>query len=115
MKRNVPSPHGMAGDALRAARSLTSDQQTVLRALCEAYDTEWGFNYRSFRYLAKATMMNSKRVRVVVRQLARKRLAEYACGLLDVDGKVAGSGYAATLLGNIVARIITDEKAAPSD
>ena len=100
---------GMAGDVLLAVKKLSSDQRVVLKALNSTYERVPEFNYLSFKYLATATTMPRKRVRVVVRQLARQGLAEYAKGLFDEYGKVAGSGYATTILGNIVAQVISDD------
>lgn len=108
-KENEPSPHGMAGDVIRAARALTQDQQVVLKELAHGFCEHDGFNYRGFTVLAKRTMMRRARVRVVTRQLTRKGLAEYAKGLFTEDGQVAGAGYSVTALGNIVAQIISEE------
>lgn len=107
-KTNEPSPHGTAGDVIRAARGLSNDQQVVLKALAESYSTYEGFNYTGFKSLSAHTMMRKARVRVVTRQLARKGLAEYAKGLFTEDGAVAGAGYSVTTLGNVVAQVISE-------
>lgn len=108
MKTNDKSPHGLAGDSIRAARALSSDQQTVLKALAHGH-SDWGFNFRGFRHLVEATGYKRQRLRVVVRQLARKGLAKYSSGLFTEDGKVGGSGYSVTTMGNIVAQIISED------
>lgn len=102
------SPNGPAGDIIRAVRSLSSEQKVVLKALAEVFSPYEGFTYRGFKSLSERTMIRKARVRVVTRQLARKGLAEYAKGLFNEDGQVAGAGYSVTALGNVVAQVISE-------
>ncbi len=102
-----PSRHGLAGDILRAAKAIETNQHQKVVLLALAASDEH-FNFKGFRALARATMLDRNRVRVVVRQLARKGLAEYSSGLFTEDGEVAGSGYAATQMGRTVAAIINE-------
>ena len=71
-----------------------TDEQKVLRVLAQ------DDGYFSFRPISKGTRLSRKRVRVVVRALARKGLAEYAKGLWsEYTDRPAGSGYRITQAG----------------
>ena len=107
MKRKKPnsSPHGAGANVIIASRKLTRDQKTILTAL--PIDTD--FNFVTFAWLAEATDMPPRRARVVTRQLARKGLTEYQCGLFNMDGQVCGSGYALTDLGRVVAQVVAED------
>ncbi len=52
-----------------------------------------------FGFIAEKTGLPKNKVRVYVRALARKGLAEYQRGLFDDDGFIAGSGHAITKQG----------------
>ena len=77
---------------------LNENEMTVLRCLVDSYsEDEPRFMY--FRGIAADTKLDVKVVRRAARSLARKGLAEFARGLFDEDGMVAGSGYGATRAG----------------
>lgn len=53
-------------------------------------------------YCRKYWTRKENKVRIYVRSLARKGLAEYVRGLFTEDGEVAGSGYSATYEGALL-------------
>ena len=52
-----------------------------------------------FDWISDGTTLDRKAVRRACRSLARKGLAGFYRGLMDDDGKVAGSGYSITFAG----------------
>lgn len=54
-----------------------------------------------FKYIAHNLNLEIRQVRLACRALKRKGLAEYNTGLFDEEGRVAGSGYAATKEGRL--------------
>ena len=86
-----------------------TDEQKVLRFLAQG--EEW---YFPFRPISKATKLSRKRVRVVIRALARKGLTEYAKGLWsEYPGGPAGSGYRITSAGRKALAMRAGERPAP--
>ncbi len=73
---------------------ISERQRKCLEVLVVFYRNE--ANCIFFRYIAKETGLNERKVRHAVRALARKGLAEYVRGLFNDDGVTAGSGYRAT-------------------
>ena len=62
---------------------ISENQKKCLEVLAEVYEDEADCLY--FKYVAKKTGLEEKKVRVYVRALARKGLAEYVTGLADRD------------------------------
>ncbi len=86
---------------------INENEQKVLLEL----STIWGYdeNFYAFDQLANLTKLDRKQVRRACRSLAKKGLAEFGRGLMDDDGMVAGSGYAATKKGHdLISEIIID-------
>ena len=79
---------------------LSENQLKVLRVLGKHYNSEYNCLY--MRYIAKETGLEFRVVRLAVRALARKGLAEYHRGLFGDDGMVAGSGYCASYEGAMI-------------
>lgn len=83
---------------------VTDKEKSVLTALVEDYDTsgwdETGF--WSFDPLAKKTGLERRIVRLACRSLARKGLAKFMRGLVNMDGEMAGAGYGATKEGALL-------------
>ena len=73
---------------------VSETELKCLKVLVEEYDSEANCMY--MRYIVGTTGLELKQVKRSVRALARKGLAEYIRGLMDDEGKVAGSGYCAT-------------------
>jgi len=83
-----------------------NDEQKVLRALARVPEEF----YLPFRPISKSTRLSRKRVRVVVRALARKGLTEYAKGLWsEYTDSPAGSGYRITSTGRAVLEAKKDQ------
>ena len=78
----------------------------MLGALVDSRDEYGDFCFANFKSLSKEVGIPYSKVRRIVRHLARQELAEYANGLWTEDGKMAGAGYAATILGSAVYRLI---------
>lgn len=81
-------------------------QRAVLLAFFELCHGD--FCYRSFGSVANHSKLEWKRVRVLTRRLASKGLLEYANGLFNENGEVAGAGYTITGKGRAVARLIKE-------
>lgn len=69
----------------------------ALEVLSDHYNSEGNCLY--FKTIASLSGIEPKKVRRVVRSLARKGLAEFTRGLFDDEGNVAGSGYCCTPAG----------------
>jgi hypothetical protein len=76
-------------------------RRKVLEVLDELSKEDWldGDCYFGFKTISKASGLDHKEARRIVRHLARHNLAEYAKGLMTEDGEVAGSGYRITKTG----------------
>lgn len=81
------------------AVNLNADERKVLRALHGAFSDYEEFCFLAFRPLCRRTKLNRNRVRRSCRSLTRKGLAQFGRGLWNMDGEVAGSGYACTKAG----------------
>lgn len=81
---------------------ISENQRRCLLVMAEIYGHESDCYY--MRHIAKQTGMEQRLVRIAVRALARKGLAEYVRGLFNEEGSVAGSGYRATTAGWELAR-----------
>ena len=76
-----------------------SERQLKVLEILAAPEYEEGYGI-FFRTIAKRTRLSVPKVRIAVRALARKGLAEYLRGLFDeYDGLLIGSGYTATRAG----------------
>lgn len=79
-------------------------QKKCLEVLAESFEEEGG-RCLYFRHIAAQTHIPENKVRIAVRALARKGLAEYHRGLFrEADGMAAGSGYCATKEGMLLVR-----------
>jgi hypothetical protein len=88
---------------------LNENQLKCLKALMEYYNEDGNCVY--FRTIVKKTGLTLKQVRLSVRALARKGLAEYHKGLFSMDdGMVAGSGYCASFAGAMMLESCKDCK-----
>jgi len=84
---------------------MTEDQQLTLEALGELTRPN-GEMCVGFRPLSDLLGQGEKRVRVIVRQLARRGWAEYYKGLWREDGEgPAGAGYCVTDEGLALCRV----------
>lgn len=81
--------------------TISENERKCLEYLAEIYPNDEA-NCTYFRIIAQETGLKEKKVRIYVRSLARKGLAEYVRGLFDMDGMVAGSGYMATYAGALL-------------
>jgi hypothetical protein len=79
-----------------AFMKINENEQKVLEYLASDYEEGRAYYFSS---IEEETKLDKKVVRCACRPLARKGLAELVRGLFDDDGKVAGSGYSATLQG----------------
>lgn len=84
------------------APRLSQNEAKVLAVLAATGDY-FGFDYHSFRSITRYSRLPRRIVRLSCRSLARRGFAEYRRGLWSEDGEPRGSGYAATVLGAIVA------------
>lgn len=89
------------------APSINDNERKVLTVLSD-YEMEGQCLY--FRSIALEVNMDWRKVRRVVRALARKGLAEYHRGLFDDDGRVAGSGYCISKAGRTAIRVGVNRK-----
>lgn len=76
---------------------ISEKQRKCLEHLVTISDDD-DHNYTFFRVIAKHTGLSQREVRIAVRALKRKGLADYS-QLFDDDGMIAGSGYGATTAG----------------
>lgn len=76
-------------------------RRKVLEVLDELAKGDWleGSCYFGFKTISKASGLDRKEARRIVRHLARNNLAEYAKGLVTEDGELAGAGYRITEAG----------------
>lgn len=72
--------------------TLNENERKVLAVLDEVTDT-WGERCITFSWIIDDAKLTLKEVRRACRSLRRKGLAEFYRGLMDEDGRVAGSGY----------------------
>lgn len=84
-------------------------EMECLKRMVEFTDGEEGACIR-MKGLAEAEALTYSQVRRAVRALARKGYAEFHRGLMDDEGKVAGSGYAVTEKGFELVRKIEEEE-----
>lgn len=79
---------------------LLDHHKEVLRALVQA-DEDCGERYfMNFRTISGwCAVKDVRKVRRIVRHLARRGLTEYKSGLWNDDGEMAGSGYRITKAG----------------
>jgi hypothetical protein len=77
--------------------NLNEEEIRALECLSNHYHSEGNCLY--FRTIAEYAGIEPKRVRRIVRSLARKGYAEFVRGLFDDDGQAAGSGYCCTRAG----------------
>ncbi len=92
---------------------ISEREKACLKVLAEHFEHDANCMY--MRFIAKETKLTLVQVRRSVRSLARKGLAAYERGLFDDDGKVAGSGYRATLEGAMMFNACIDCKDALAD
>jgi hypothetical protein len=92
---------------------MVEGQEKCLRALAELTlpGGEW---CSAFRSIIEATGMDRRTVRINVRALARKGLAEYHKALWTDDGTPAGAGYCITQEGQAVAAKLVESDPAGS-
>lgn len=77
---------------------VSERERACLKLLAEEYDQD--ANCLFFGYMAKETGLDRRQVRRSCRALARKGLAQYERGLINMNtGMLAGSGYCATTAG----------------
>ena len=97
---------GAGAEALRQARLLrrTPHIIPVLAALVTFYPM-----CATLQCLADRLGLTRGRVRNMVRNLKRRGMAEHQVGLFYDDGRLGGSGYAATTLGKVVSEILKEE------
>lgn len=78
---------------------ISENQRKCLLVMAEIFNHDSDCYY--MRHIAKETGLPQDKVRIYVRALARKGLAEYVRGLFNSyeEWKVAGSGYRATRAG----------------
>ena len=67
----------------------------------------------AFSPVIEKTGLNRREVRLAVRRLARKGLAEYHKGLWSEDGEPAGAGYCITFEGQDKLKELNDETPGP--
>jgi len=79
-------------------QKISENERKCLEYLVGIYPNDEA-NCTYFRSISEDTKLEEKKVRIYVRSLVRKGLAQYMRGLLDRDGMVAGSGYSATSKG----------------
>lgn len=82
----------------------------VLKVLAKEYGNGWDGLCLYMSTIARRAGMPKAHVRHSVRALARKGLAEFHRGLMDDEGKVAGSGYCATKKGALMISACKDCK-----
>lgn len=80
----------------RAATKLTALETQCLTAFVGLDEAQ----FLSFKRIASRSGIGRELVRPVVRACARKGLLEYARGLFNDDGDVAGAGYGLTAKGH---------------
>ena len=76
---------------------VSDNEMVALGAFAEIYDTD--MNCLTFDWLHRETGIPRHMVRRIVRSLARKGLTILCRGMVDDNGKLAGSGYIATKAG----------------
>ena len=86
----------MTPDLATLIERLTPNDAKVLRALDDCYDDYAGGGFSGFAGIVSRTGLNRRQVRLSCRRLKRKGLAQYARGLWNDDGQVAGAGYGLT-------------------
>lgn len=71
---------------------ISSEELKVLQVLYEVTDS-WGEGCIPFSYMEDDTKLTRKEIAKACKSLREKDLAHFHRGLMDDDGKVAGSGY----------------------
>ncbi len=102
--------HGRVSEIWRGLKITDRNQLKVLRALDAYYDGHYGFGFVSFKPICRRTKLSRPVVRRICRHLARKGMAEYAKGMFNLDGEVAGAGYAITQAGHVALQILAGER-----
>lgn len=74
---------------------MTPNDQKCLLALCDSTLPD-GEMCVGFALIERQTSLPRNVVRISVRRLARKGMAQFFTGLFNEDGEVAGSGYCIT-------------------
>lgn len=69
------------------------------RAVLEALAYRGPDRFSNFTTIASDSEVDRKAIRRIVRRLARGGLTQYARGLTNEDGEMAGAGYAITRAG----------------
>ena len=96
-------PLGAGAEAIHLAKRLKNPEHVAV--LLRLAEPEVGY-YITYDNVAKATGLTHKRAKHIVRWMIRKGLAEYCRGLFDDEGKVCGSGHAASSMGRVVATLL---------
>ena len=82
---------------------VSENQLLVLRVLADCYHDERCYLY--YRSIAKVTNLPIKKVRIYVRALVRKGLAERSTLFDPDDSRVAGSGHCCSMKGRHVIKL----------
>ncbi len=79
-------------------KDITENERKVLEVLLEDSDI-WGEKCLYLSWIEEEAKLDRKSVQAACKTLRAKGFAEYHRGLMDDDGKVAGSGYCLTRAG----------------
>lgn len=79
---------------------MTANDKSVLTALADTYDCEFGDDtFFAFAAIERRTGLSRRDVRLSCRRLTRRGLARFSAGLWNGDGEPRGSGYGITAAG----------------
>lgn len=108
MHKNQKDGFHPAIDAMRHWKKIIPGHRQVLLALYAELNENSDYSFLNFKEIGEATGMIRRDVKRNCRALAAKGLIVFSIGLTTEDGRMAGSGYAITDQGIIVAKLLTE-------